>query len=152
MEVQVQWWQKRIDKIDRCEIATKYCRTGKIYMSYNDLHNPWYSPRVHNSLNPCRPNARITKLITQRMGRSYSYILLITNAKFCMNCKAYDCLLNRLFRRGSTKTPKLRVIGLCEENAENVSIWWRHHVLYISRVSCQKGPTRHAYAWQIGPF
>ena len=24
-----------------------------------------------------------------------------------------------------------------------------HH---ISMVSCQKGPTRHAYAWQIGPF
>ena len=23
---------------------------------------------------------------------------------------------------------------------------------YISIVSCQKGPTRHAYAWQIGPF
>ena len=23
---------------------------------------------------------------------------------------------------------------------------------YISMVSCQKGPTRHAYAWQIGPF
>ena len=23
---------------------------------------------------------------------------------------------------------------------------------YKSRVSCQKGPTRHAYAWQIGPF
>ena len=22
----------------------------------------------------------------------------------------------------------------------------------ISRVSCQKGPTHHAYAWQIGPF
>ena len=22
----------------------------------------------------------------------------------------------------------------------------------ISRVSCQKGLTRHAYAWQIGPF
>ena len=22
----------------------------------------------------------------------------------------------------------------------------------ITRVSCQKGPTRHAYAWQIGPF
>ena len=21
-----------------------------------------------------------------------------------------------------------------------------------SMVSCQKGPTRHAYAWQIGPF
>ena len=23
---------------------------------------------------------------------------------------------------------------------------------HISRVSCQKGPTRHAYEWQIGPF
>ena len=23
---------------------------------------------------------------------------------------------------------------------------------FMSRVSCQKGPTRHAYAWQIGPF
>ena len=22
----------------------------------------------------------------------------------------------------------------------------------MSMVSCQKGPTRHAYAWQIGPF
>ena len=28
----------------------------------------------------------------------------------------------------------------------------RHDVTKISRVSCQKGPTRHAYAWQIGPF
>ena len=54
-----------------------------------------------------------------------------------------DCLLNRLFRRRSKKTSKLRVTGLCEGNspgtgefpaqmssyAENVSIWWRHHVL-----------------------
>ena len=36
---------------------------------------------------------------------------------------------------------------------------WCHNVtsihkvrLYITMVSCQKGPTRHAYAWQIGPF
>ena len=26
------------------------------------------------------------------------------------------------------------------------------HVSFISMVSYQKGPTRHAYAWQIGPF
>ena len=26
------------------------------------------------------------------------------------------------------------------------------HIEYVSRVSCQKGPTHHAYAWQIGPF
>ena len=51
------------------------------------------------------------------------------------------CLLNRLFRRRSKKTSKIRVPGLCTgnspvtgefpaqmaSNAENVSIWWRHH-------------------------
>ena len=26
------------------------------------------------------------------------------------------------------------------------------NVLHESMVSCQKGPTRHAYTWQIGPF
>ena len=49
----------------------------------------------------------------------------------------YDCLLNRLFRRRSKKTSKLCVTGLCAvtgefpaqmaNNAENVSIRWRHH-------------------------
>ena len=53
----------------------------------------------------------------------------------------HECLLDRLFRRRSKKTSKLRVTGLCEgnslvtggfpaqkaRNAENVSIWWRHH-------------------------
>ena len=57
------------------------------------------------------------------------------------NHQPHDWLLNRLFMRRSTKTPKLRVTGLCEGNspvtgefpaqrasyAENVSIWWRHH-------------------------
>ena len=56
------------------------------------------------------------------------------------------CLLNRLFRRKSKKTSKLRVTGLCAGNspgtgefsaqmasyAENVSIWWRHHVESIT--------------------
>ena len=54
----------------------------------------------------------------------------------------HHCLLNRLFRRSSNKTSKLCVTGLCVANlpgtgefpaqmasiAENVSIWWRHHV------------------------
>ena len=57
------------------------------------------------------------------------------------NQQPHDCLLNRLFRRRSKKTSKLRVTGLCAgnspgtgefpaqmaSNAENVSIWWRHH-------------------------
>ena len=54
------------------------------------------------------------------------------------------CLLNRLFRRRSKKTSKLRVTGLCAgnspvtgefpaqraSNAENVSIWWRHRAFW----------------------
>ena len=57
------------------------------------------------------------------------------------NHQPHDCLLKRLFRRRSKKTPKLRVTGLCEgnspvtgefpaqraSNAENASIWWRHN-------------------------
>ena len=29
---------------------------------------------------------------------------------------------------------------------------WHQKASYNSRVSCQKGPTHHAYAWQIRPF
>ena len=53
------------------------------------------------------------------------------------NHQPHDCLLNRLFRRRSMKTSKLRVTDLCAgagefpaqmaSNAENVSIWWHHH-------------------------
>ena len=59
------------------------------------------------------------------------------------NHQPHGCLYNRLFRRTSKKTSKLRVTGLCAGNspgtgefpaqmasyAENVSIWWRHHAL-----------------------
>ena len=58
------------------------------------------------------------------------------------NHQPHGCLLNRLFRCKSKKTSKLRVTGLCAGNspgtgefpaqmasyAENISIWWRHHV------------------------
>ena len=57
------------------------------------------------------------------------------------NHRRLDCLVNRLFRHRSKQTSKLRVTGLFEgdppvtdefpaqrtSNAENVSIWWRHH-------------------------
>ena len=57
------------------------------------------------------------------------------------NHQPHDCLLNGLFRRRSMKISKLHVTGLCAgnspetgefpaqmaSNAENVSIWWRHH-------------------------
>ena len=64
------------------------------------------------------------------------------------NHRPRDCLLNHLFRRRSKKTSKLCVTGLCAGNspgtgefpaqmasyAENVSIWWRHHVSVLVRV------------------
>ena len=57
------------------------------------------------------------------------------------NYQPHDCLLNRLFRHRPKKTSKLRVTGLFAgnspvtgvfpaqkaSNAENNSIWWRHH-------------------------
>ena len=60
------------------------------------------------------------------------------------NHQPHDCLLNHSFRRRSKETSttsRLRVTGLCAgnppvtgefpvqmaSNAENVSIWWRHH-------------------------
>ena len=57
----------------------------------------------------------------------------------------HDCILNRLFRRRPKKISKLRVTELFAgnspltgefptqkaSNAENVSIWWRHHALKL---------------------
>ena len=57
------------------------------------------------------------------------------------NHRRLDCLLNCFFRCRSKTTSKLRVTGVCggnpsvtggflsqrASNAENVSIWWRHH-------------------------
>ena len=59
------------------------------------------------------------------------------------NNQPLGCLLNCLFRCRSKETSKLCVTGLCGgnspvtgefpaqriSNAENVSIWWRHHAL-----------------------
>ena len=61
------------------------------------------------------------------------------------NHQPHHCLLNGLFRRRWKKTSKLRVTGLwagnspvsgefpaqMASNAENVSIWLRHHVIYV---------------------
>ena len=62
------------------------------------------------------------------------------------NHRRLDCLLSRLFRIRSRKTSKLLVTGLWEgnppvtvgfpsqraSNAKNCSIWWRHHVIFLS--------------------
>ena len=53
------------------------------------------------------------------------------------NHQPRDCLPKRLIRHRPKKTPKLRVTGFVMgihrwqtgSNAENFSIWWRHHVV-----------------------
>ena len=73
-----------------------------------------------------------------------------------------DCLLNRLFRRRSKKTSKLRVSGLCAgnspvtseflahmaSNAEIVSIWWllrQRYICALVRVSWHSHYTLFSY-------
>ena len=66
------------------------------------------------------------------------------------NHQPHGCLVDCLYRRRSKKTSKLCVTGLCAgnspvtgefpahraSNAEDVPIWWRHHVcLYKLRIS-----------------
>ena len=70
------------------------------------------------------------------------------------NRQPHDCLHNCLFGRTSKKTSKPRVTGVCAgnspwtgefpaqmaSNAENVYIWWRHHVNVL------KGGTSHHFS------
>ena len=77
-------------------------------------------------------------------GRLFSLHWRHNEPDVVSNHQPRDCLLNCLFRCRSKKTSKLRVTGLCAENspgagefpaqkasnAENVSIWWRHHVIH----------------------
>ena len=76
------------------------------------------------------------------------------------NHRLLDCLLNRLIRRLSKKTSQFRVIGLCEgnppvigefssqrtSNAENVSIWWRHHATKLANSRCW---SESWFSWQF---
>ena len=68
------------------------------------------------------------------------------------NRQHHNCLLNRLFRRRSKKTLKHWVTGLragnlpvagefpaqMASNAENMSIWWRHHDDWRAAPSVQR--------------
>ena len=102
------------------------------------------------------PILRITDDSSVISTTGYRWILATKN-QLCGNCvplqwrhngcdgvsnhQPHECLLERLLRRRSKKASKLLVTGLCEgnspvagefpaqmaSNAENVSIWWRHH-------------------------
>ena len=78
------------------------------------------------------------------------------------NHQPHESLLNRLFRRRSDKTSKLRVTGLCvgnspvtgefpaqrASNAERFSIWWRHHVFQRSTVATIYSAMKRLNKWK----
>ena len=89
----------------------------------------------------------ISEALKQGIGRCHTPVAISLQWRHngrdsVSNHQPHDCLLNRLFGRRSKKTSKLRVTGLCAgnspgtgefpapmaRNAENFSIWWRHHV------------------------
>ena len=102
--------------------------------------------------------------------KQYSYFLHTLQWRYyecdgVWNHRRLDCLLNRLFRRRTKKTSKPRVTGLCEgnppvtvtggfpsqsaSNAENVSIWWRHHELVQSAALLK---WHRLVSWDVGMY
>ena len=108
--------------------------------------------RVNGWIYPYKQESKVqhhhgVRLISKRCSDYFYVSLQSRNSELAgvSNHQPHDCLLNRLFRRRSKKTSKLRVTGLCAgnspvtsefpaqmaSNAENVSIWWRHHDFYL---------------------
>ena len=125
------------------QFALDYFKTTKRYIrSFVKAPRLWHHSRcVTQALQPL-------KSLQLEILFDNLFILTATTLRWRQNGRdsvsnhqPHDCLLNRLFRRRSKKTSKLRVTGLCAGNspgtgkfpaqmasyAENVSIWWRHH-------------------------
>ena len=112
------FYSRHCGRIDRWN-ACWYKRSGS---SSSTQLLPWFLRKVYS--------IHLTSLQWRHNGRDG-----------VLHHQPHDCLLNRLFRHRSKKTSNIRVTGLCAgnspvtgefstqmaSNAENVSIWWRHH-------------------------
>ena len=88
---------------------------------------------------------RVDSMRTEQNEQYFHITLRLNGCDSVSNHQPHDCLLNRLFRCRSKKTSQLHVTGLCvgnsqgtsefpaqmASNAENVSIWWRHHEMHL---------------------
>ena len=65
------------------------------------------------------------------------------------NHRRLDCLLNRLFRRRSKNTSKLRVTALCEGNPGTLTIWgkWAKHRDVAQRHVCSHRTSNGDNPW-----
>ena len=103
----------------------------------------WWKGHSWTDTFECLVNVAIypNKFVSFILSRDSALLWRHNGCDGVSNHQPHDCLLNRLFRRRAKKTSKLRVTGLCvgnspvtgefpaqmASNAENVSIWWRHH-------------------------
>ena len=139
---------------DRC-ISLKLWLLGNHYIYSQQLLHLWSFIKLCSGTGRC---LRFSLFMPSTLHRIISPICptdvhaLLWRHNGCdgfSNHKPRDCLLNRLFRRRSKITWKLRVTGLFAPNSpvtgefpakmasnmENVSIWWCHHGAHIRKTS-----------------
>ena len=126
-------------------MGSRQCCILDLWRLFNADSFPNVCGILHMVWQQCRHNI-VNKLRWRHNGRDS-----------VSNHLPHDCLRNRLFRRKSKKTSKLRVTGLCAgnspgtgefpaqmaSNAENVSIWWRHHEIVQIRI------TNNQHFWHL---
>ena len=124
--------------------------------------NDYPDSKVHGAICPpgsCRPKMG-PMLAPWSLLSGYPNLALQWHHNECdgvTNHQPHDCLLNRWFRRRSKKISKLCVTGLCKgnspmtgefpaqraSNAENISIWWRHHDISPLTLLSQEANTQY---------
>ena len=101
------------------------------------LKNVWFHGYKFGS----QFNARLKTLEPSSAAGSHFHYSDVMSVMVSQSTSVFDCLPNHLFRHRSKKTSMLHITGLCEgnspltgeftapraNNAEHVSIWWRHH-------------------------
>ena len=122
--------------------------TFPLYLGTFPYQVEFFRPVMHILFIYCQPYSAISR--ESRLSFPYDTSNTYKSLQWCHNehngisfHRHPDCLLSCLFRHRSKKTSKLHVTGLGEgnppvtggfpsqraSNAENVFIWWCHHVL-----------------------
>ena len=157
-----------------CQKMDQYTR-GLIHCPKHNKHNQSKSQKHPDII--CTPHTRkprvpCTPTTFQKMFPMFFFHLYAGQSSrwrhngrgSVSNRQPHDCLLNCVFRRRSKKTSKLRVTGLCAgnspgtgeflaqmaTNAENVSIWWRHHAQESYTISNGMSPYYFNRSCKIG--
>ena len=91
--------------------------------------------------------------IVYNPGLAFLYVAFVANPSYIATLYQLQTENRRIW----PNWPSLAKTNKYDTLERKLSIWIvgnfeKWSLEHISRVSCQKSPTRHAYAWQIGPF